>query len=58
MDDKITIRDLERRDIEPVADLFVEDMRTLGLETPRSGILGVLEHVLEDQRSTAATWVA
>lgn len=58
MEPSVEIRELTAADIEHVALLFADDMRTLGYDTPMPKIKALLQQVVEDRRTTSACWIA
>ncbi len=52
-----SVRELRKGDIAPVAEMFAEDMKKLGTNTPIGRIERLMESVLDDGQNTCACWV-
>ena len=52
-----SVRALRRGDIGYVAEMFAQDMKKLGTNTPVARIERMMERVLEDEQKTCACWV-
>ena len=52
------VRRLEERDVEGVAVLFEEDMKALGVNTPRRRLIKLMQKVFEDDGQSCLCWIA